>query len=131
MLPASGMRVTISGASSANNGKFVRHDLPAAAQMAPVQCLAFEDLDGDGQRELLLAGNDLDTDIETYQLDGFYEACVLRLRTPDKPEVLGGGFRTAGAVRQLGVVSQKNGRKLWLVAGNDMALRVYELKQQE
>ncbi len=40
------------------NGHFRIHDLPLAAQFAPVNAIIAEDLDGDGKPDLVLAGNE-------------------------------------------------------------------------
>ena len=39
------------------DGRFIRHDLPRLAQVAPVYGLQAADLNGDGHQDLLLAGN--------------------------------------------------------------------------
>jgi hypothetical protein len=45
------------------NGKFIKHPLPVEAQFAPVNAIICDDLDNDGYKDLLLAGNEYQTDV--------------------------------------------------------------------
>jgi len=53
------------------NGKFTIHPLPLEAQMAPVYGMIGRDLDGDGQLDLLLVGNDYGMDPYSGHHDAF------------------------------------------------------------
>ena len=59
------------------NGKFVKHPLPVEAQFAPVNAIICDDLDNDGFKDLLLAGNEYQTDVITGRYDASY-GCFLR-----------------------------------------------------
>ena len=50
-------------------GRFDKKILPIAAQMFPVLAFAFEDLNGDGYEDAILAGNIYDMEVETPRLD--------------------------------------------------------------
>jgi hypothetical protein len=43
---------------NAGNGKFIKHILPKEAQFAPVNAIVCADMDGDGIKDILLAGNE-------------------------------------------------------------------------
>jgi hypothetical protein len=51
------------------NGQFKSHDLPIEAQFAPVNCLLISDFDGDGKKDILLAGNEYQTEYSTGRTD--------------------------------------------------------------
>ncbi len=53
-----------------DKGKLTPARLPAAVQVAPVKKILVRDFDGDGQPDLLLAGNDRSFDVST----GYYDA---------------------------------------------------------
>ena len=50
-------------------GQFKSHDLPIEAQFAPVNCLLISDFDGDGKQDILLAGNEYQTEYSTGRTD--------------------------------------------------------------
>ena len=50
-------------------GQFVRHDLPNPAQVAPINAIRCGDFTGDGQVDLLMAGNKYGLEVETNRLD--------------------------------------------------------------
>ncbi|RMG59560.1 MAG: hypothetical protein D6722_22060 [Bacteroidetes bacterium] len=51
------------------SGRFRIQDLPVMAQIAPIQATVLEDMDGDGQRDIVLAGNLYGAEIETPRAD--------------------------------------------------------------
>ncbi|WP_315815710.1 VCBS repeat-containing protein [Paraflavitalea speifideaquila] len=61
------------------NGKFVKRYLPMEAQFAPVNAIVCVDIDGDGMIDLLLAGNEYQTEVMTGRYDASY-GCYLRGR---------------------------------------------------
>jgi hypothetical protein len=106
------------------NGKWVRHALPAAAQFAPVNTIICEDLDGDGLADLLLAGNDYQTEVLTGRYDASY-GCWLKgvgrgafIAVPPAAS----GFAVKGDVKNMKLLA---GTKLILVAVNNDSLRVF------
>jgi len=54
------------------NGKFRKHLLPVEAQFAPVNAVLCLDLDGDGQLDLLLAGNEYQAEVMNGRYDASY-----------------------------------------------------------
>ena len=57
---------------NAGQGKFIMHALPIEAQFAPVNSIICEDLDGDGIRDILLAGNEYQTEVMVGRYDASY-----------------------------------------------------------
>lgn len=50
-------------------GKFTRETLPPLAQSFPIRTILAEDVDGDGDQDLILAGNFFGTEVETTRYD--------------------------------------------------------------
>jgi hypothetical protein len=50
-------------------GRYVVKELPIEAQLAPVNGIVIKDFDGDGTLDLVLAGNRMQTEVETQQYD--------------------------------------------------------------
>jgi hypothetical protein len=67
-----------------NNGKgvFKKHQLPAEAQFAPVNCILVNDYNKDGLPDILLAGNEYQAEVMTGQYDASYG--LLLLASPGK-----------------------------------------------
>jgi hypothetical protein len=55
-----------------SNGQFKAHLLPMEAQFAPVNAIIADDLDGDGLKDLLLAGNEYQAEVVSGQYDASY-----------------------------------------------------------
>lgn len=64
------------------NGSFKQHPLPGVAQFAPVNCILVNDYNKDGLPDILLAGNEYQTEVMTGQYDASYGLLLLAL--PDK-----------------------------------------------
>jgi hypothetical protein len=58
-------------------GKFVTHDLPIEAQMAPINAIEVTDVNADGILDLILAGNEFQTEITTGRIDASYGLILL------------------------------------------------------
>lgn len=54
------------------NGRFERHELPVMAQLSSVNDILLEDFNGDGHRDMLLAGNLYGAEVETARDDAGY-----------------------------------------------------------
>ena len=54
------------------NGKFTVHSLPLEAQLAPVNSVLTGDMDGDGNTDILLAGNEYQNEVTTGPYDASY-----------------------------------------------------------
>ena len=111
------------------NGKFIKHPLPVEAQFAPVNAIICDDLDNDGFKDLLLAGNEYLTDVITGRYDASY-GCFLRGSKNNKfvsvsPAV--SGFILNGDVKDLLLIRLSDGSKLILAAVNNDSLRVFSV----
>jgi len=111
------------------NGKFIKHILPVEAQFAPVNAIICDDLDKDGIKDLLLAGNEYQTEVITGRYDASY-GCFLRgsskkIFTP-VPGVES-GFILKGDVKDMALVRLSNNERIILAAINNDSLRVFRL----
>jgi hypothetical protein len=111
------------------NGKFVKHPLPVEAQFAPVNAIICDDMNNDGIKDLLLAGNEYQTDVMTGRYDASY-GCFLRGSTDKKftsvPPSLS-GFILNGDVKDLSLIRLSDGTKIVLAAVNNDSLRVFRI----
>jgi hypothetical protein len=53
-----------------DNGKFTIQSLPVQAQLSTVNAIVVRDMNGDGKKDILLAGNKFDVEVETTPADG-------------------------------------------------------------
>lgn len=51
------------------NGKYVKKDLDMMAQISPVNAIIIVDLNGDGNNDLIISGNNFNTEVETQRYD--------------------------------------------------------------
>ncbi len=106
-------------------GQFMAHLLPTEAQFAPVNAIVADDLDGDGKTDLLLAGNEYQTEVST----GRYDASLgLFLKGNGKGGFLPipykqGGIRLEGDVKALRVVEGLTHEKMILAGINGSSLQ--------
>ncbi len=111
------------------NGKFVKHPLPVEAQFAPVNAIICDDLDNDGFKDLLLAGNEYQTNVMTGRYDASY-GCFLK-GGPDKKFTsvppAESGFVLDGDVKSMAMIRLSNGEKIILAAVNNDSLRVFSV----
>jgi enediyne biosynthesis protein E4 len=111
------------------NGKFIKHPLPVEAQFAPVNTIICNDLDNDGYKDLLLAGNEYQTEVMTGRYDASY-GCFLRggadkKFTPVSP--VASGFILNGDVKDMSLIRMSDGTKIILAAINNDSMRVYRV----
>lgn len=111
-------------------GKFVAHPLPIEAQLAPVNSITCTDADGDGHTDIILAGNEYQTEVMTGQYDASYG---LLLRgdgrgnfKPVKP--VESGFIIDGDVKDLKLLITNNKERIILAAVNDAQLKSFLIK---
>jgi hypothetical protein len=111
------------------HGKFEMHDLPLPAQFAPVNTIAVKDVNNDGNIDLIIAGNEYQTDVIT----GRYDACYGLLLEGDGKgnftpvNVAGSGFIINGDVKSLQLIHRLNTEDMILAAVNDDSLRCFKL----
>ena len=110
-------------------GKFRKHILPLAAQYSPVNAINCEDFDGDGIRDLLLAGNEYQAEVMTGPYDASY-GCFLqgsnnKVFRPLPPQRT--GFILTGDVKDLAVVRHADGSRIVIAAINNDSMRVFKV----
>jgi len=114
---------------NAGNGKFVKHVLPIEAQFAPVNAIICNDFDKDGINDLLLAGNEYQTEVVTGRYDASY-GCFLKgsdKKTFTAIPPIESGFILKGDVKDLKLLQVGNGKKIILAAVNNDSLRVFRV----
>jgi hypothetical protein len=111
-------------------GSFSFHPFPRMAQVAPVNAIVCTDIDGDGNADLILAGNEYQAAVTT----GRYDASYGLLLTGDGK----GGFKMIspvssglildGDVRDLKLI-KAGGRRFLVAAVNDEKMRVFQINK--
>jgi hypothetical protein len=112
------------------NGRFVMHPLPMEAQFAPVNAIICADMDGDGIKDILLAGNEYQTEVMTGRYDASY-GCFLKGTTGKEFKVIPpaiSGFKIDGDVKDMKLITTANKEKLILVAVNNDSMKVFRCK---
>ncbi len=113
------------------NGKFIKHPLPIEAQFSPVNAIICNDLDNDGFKDLLLAGNDYQTDVITGRYDASYGCFLMGSRkkifVPVPP--VKSGFILRGDIKDMALINLGNGEKIILAAANNDSLRAFRVNR--
>jgi hypothetical protein len=112
------------------DGKFIKHVLPQEAQFAPVNAIVCTDADADGIKDLILAGNEYQTEVVTGRYDASY-GCFLKgskRKTFSYMPPSQSGFKVDGDVKDIKLLVTASGKKLLLVAVNDDNLKVFTFK---
>ncbi len=110
-------------------GKFKKHVLPVEAQFSAVNAIICDDLDGDGIRDLLIAGNEYQIEVMTGRYDASY-GCFLKGNndktfSPYSPER--SGFILGGDVKDLAMIQLGDGNKLIIAAVNNDTMRTFRI----
>ena len=109
-----------------DNGKFTIKKLPLEAQFSTVNCILVNDFDKDGLKDILIAGNKFDVEVETTPADaspGLFLKGLGGLNFKStKP--LESGFFVPYNVKDMQALKIKNGWGI-LVSSNDDELRVF------
>ncbi|MDP4261219.1 MAG: VCBS repeat-containing protein [Bacteroidota bacterium] len=112
------------------NGKFIKHPLPVEAQFAPVNAIVCDDFDNDGYKDLLLAGNEYQTEVMTGRYDASY-GCFLKgssKKTFETVSPVKSGFIVRGDVKDMALIRSAKGEKIILAAVNNDTLRVFKVR---
>ncbi|MBC6368272.1 VCBS repeat-containing protein [Algoriphagus sp. AK58] len=115
------------------DGKFKVHELPTVAQIAPMNGIVAEDVNGDGVTDLLMVGNDYGNEIFIGRLDASIGWVLLgdgkggfRSASPQES-----GFVVPGDAKALVKLTRKSGESLYFASQNRGKLLVFKLKNQE
>jgi enediyne biosynthesis protein E4 len=115
------------------NGKFIRKNLPAEAQFAPVYGMITADYTGDGNLDILMAGNSYATEAST----GRYDAMSgLLLQGDGKGNFIAvkslvTGFKSDGDVKSLVQLYSPQGTATVLTGNNSGAMGAYQLRKNQ
>lgn len=111
------------------NGKFKTHPLPVEAQFAPVNSMVAEDINGDGNIDLMIAGNEYQAALSTGRYDASYGLVLLGNGkgkfTP--VNMFNSGLIIEGDVKDMKLINTKNKGKLLIAAPNDSELKTFVL----
>ncbi len=110
-------------------GKFKTHVLPVEAQVAPVNSIVVDDIDGDGNIDLIIAGNEYQTAANTGRYDASYGLLLKGNGKGDFVPVNGtvSGIIIDGDVKDMKIISVKNKSRMLLAAPNDSRLKTFLL----
>jgi enediyne biosynthesis protein E4 len=107
------------------NGKFTEHLLPLMAQLAPVNAIVATDADGDGKIDLIIAGNEYQSEIGT----GRYDASFGQFLKNDgngiftTPPIQQSGLYIDGDVKNLNLLNTAHDERIIIAAVNNSFLK--------
>ena len=110
------------------DGSFVMHSLPNHAQIAPINFAITHDCNGDGLKDLVVAGNFLDREVETTRSDAGFGQVLLSngdMTFNAIPPVHMGLFAAGDARDAVHVTA--GGKNLLIVANNNEPVEVYDM----
>jgi hypothetical protein len=110
-------------------GKFKTHALPVQAQLAPVNSIVADDINGDGNTDLIIAGNEYQTASNTGRYDASYGLLMKGNGKGDFIPVNSAesGIIIDGDVKDMKMISVKNKGKVLLAAPNDSPVKIFLL----
>lgn len=109
------------------NGKFKIHELPLLAQIAPVNGMVVDDINGDGNTDVLMVGNDYGNEV----FSGRYDAMTgLVLMGDGKGSFepvrsLESGFVVPGDAKSMAILTMADGKTIYLSTQNRSALKIH------
>jgi hypothetical protein len=116
-------------------GKFKTHPLPIAAQFAPVNSVIADDIDEDGNIDLIIGGNEYQTVPNVGRYDASYGLVLKGNGKGDfnPVNILESGLVIDGDIKDMKIINVKDKGKLLLAAPNDSKLMTFMLnsKKQE
>jgi enediyne biosynthesis protein E4 len=119
--------LTSSYVENLGEGKFAVRPLPGPAQVAPLFGMAAQDVDGDGNLDALLVGNDFGAELVVGRMDAL-NGLVLRGDGKGRfapMSLVQSGFYVPGDAKALVSLPGADGRCRWLVSENQGPLRAF------
>lgn len=110
------------------NGKFKIHELPMLAQFAPVNGMVVDDVNGDGNLDVLMVGNDYGNEVFSGRSDAFTGLLLLgdgkggfeAVRSHES------GFVVPGDAKSMAILTGADGKQLYLSTQNRGKLLVHQ-----
>ena len=123
-------RQLASGIFRNENGRFRFEPFPLEAQFSRVSSILYEDIDRDGQKDLLLFGNFYPYRVQMGPCDASF-GCFMKgngkgLFKPLTPSA--SGLWANGDVRQAAIITTRSGGKRIFVGINDHQMKIFECK---
>jgi len=115
-----------------SDGKFEVKTLPNIAQISPVNEMIIDDFDGDGNLDIIGAGNLYASEVETGRADagiGFYLRGDGKMNFEEQKSVASGFFAN-GNVRDMISIDHADNKYI-IVANNNDLLKIFKLKSRE
>lgn len=111
------------------NGKFKKHVLPVEAQFAPINSIVCNDIDGDGYKDLIIAGNEYQEEVNTGRYDASYGLFLKgnKDKTFKSVPSTRSGFIVDGDVKDMELISLSNHEKILVMAVNNDSLRIFKI----
>lgn len=108
-------------------GTFEIKELPWRAQLSPIYGIHVQDLDADGNKELITGGNLHNVDPEVGRYDASYGS-VMRFQEDSLTMLPANknGFRIEGEIREIKEITVKGIGKVLLVARNDDSIKFFK-----
>ena len=112
------------------NGKFVKHVLPMQAQFAPVNAIVSTDINGDGIKDLIIAGNEYQAEIMTGRYDASYGLVLMGDKNKEFTAIspASSGFIINGDVKSMKLIVNSKKEKLLITAINNEHVKVFKVK---
>lgn len=111
------------------DGSFSQNELPSDAQIFPVRELIVEDVNKDGQQDILLIGNDYGMQVESGRIDAGTGLVLLGEGSGNFKSIksVESGFWAEGDTRDLAPITV-NGKRHYLIGVNAAALKILKLQ---
>ena len=116
-----------------DNGKYSKKDLDMQAQISPVNAIVIEDLNGDGNKDLIISGNNFDTEVETQRYDAGIGMILLGNGKGDFKSVPGylSGFFASGNTKDMIICPVGSSKTQYLMlANNNSAPEIFKINKE-
>ncbi len=115
------------------NKKFVSHPLPYQVQLSPVFDIVVDDFNGDGKKDILMAGNFLYSETETGEMDAGNGTLLIQNNDGTFQYVPNTvhGFWAQKEVRELKEIKMADGKKAILTANNKGPIEIHIMLNQD
>lgn len=103
--------------------------MPVEAQFSPINAIVCNDVNNDGYKDLILAGNEYQAEVIGGRYDASYGCFLLGSRNKVFTSVpsVKSGFILRGDVKDMELIHLSDGQKILLAAVNDDLLRVFRI----